>query len=155
MARLADNFSEVVSSPSPADKGAVIDTEWHFPVMIAASLALFIGLLRLVLGREQFDRRRLAVLVVSAIVVVLGMLFGKYGATAFGLPWWIYYPVPALVTIALPPLVFRLGWKRTLAYLLLSALSAPIIHVLFAFFLGWDEYMPFIPVPSLASLLGG
>jgi hypothetical protein len=138
-----------------ADEGVPINTEWHFPVMIAASLLLFIGLLRLVLGRERFHQRFTAVLIVSAIVVVLGMLFGKYGATALGLPWWIYYPVPALVTVALPPLVFRLGWKRTLLYLLLSALSAPLIHVLFSFFLGWDEYMPFIPIPSLASLLGG
>lgn len=123
--------------------------------MIVASLALFIGMLRLVLGRARFAGRRRAVLVVSAIVVVLGMLFGKYGATALGLPWWIYYPVPALVTILLPPIVFRLPWRRTLLYLLLSAISAPLIHVLFSFILGWDEYMPFIPTPSLASLLGG
>ncbi|WP_167136625.1 hypothetical protein [Diaminobutyricimonas sp. TR449] len=138
-----------------ADEGVAINTDWHFPVMIAASLVLFIGLLRLVLGREHFNRRRVAVLVVSGIVVVLGMLFGKYGVTALGLPWWIYYPVPALVTVVLPPLVFRLGWKRTLLYLLLSALSAPLIHALFSFFLGWDEYMPFIPIPSLESLLSG
>jgi len=26
--------------------------------------------------------------------------------------------------------------------------------VLFAFFLGWNEYMPFIPVPSLGELIG-
>ncbi|MET0886311.1 MAG: hypothetical protein ABWX92_07655 [Mycetocola sp.] len=49
--------------------------------------------------------------------------------------------------------MFRLSWKRTLASVLLSALSAPLIHVLFSFFLGWDEYMPFIPVPSLTSLI--
>ncbi|WP_167040650.1 hypothetical protein [Salinibacterium sp. ZJ454] len=69
------------------------------------------------------------------------------------MPWWIYYPVPALVTVLLPPLVFRLSRWRTLGYLVLSALSAPLIHSVFAFFLGWNEYMPFIPVPSLASLL--
>lgn len=123
--------------------------------MVAASLVLFVGMLRLVLGRDQFQRRPGAVVIVSVIVVVFGMLFGKYGATAFGLPWWIYYPLPALLTIVLPPVVFRLNWKRTLAYVLLSALSAPLIHVLFSFFLGWDEYMPFIAVPSLASLFVG
>jgi hypothetical protein len=123
--------------------------------MIAASLLLFVGMLRLVLGRVQFRQRLGAVAIVSVIVVVFGMLFGKYGATVLGLPWWIYYPLPALVTIVLPPLAFRLNWKRTLAYVLLSALSAPLIHVLFSFFLGWDEYMPFIAVPSLASLIVG
>ena len=123
--------------------------------MIAASLVLFAGMMRLVLGPIQFRRRRRAVAIVSVVVVVFGMLFGKYGATTFGLPWWIYYPLPALVTIALPPLAFRLGWKRTLPYVLLSVLSAPLIHVLFSFFIGWDEYMPFIPIPSLASLIDG
>jgi hypothetical protein len=128
-------------------------TEWHFPVMIAVSLVEFVVLLRLVLGRAAFRRRRVAVAAVSLTVVVAGMLFGKYGLL-LGLPWWIYYPVPALTTIVVPPLVFRMAWKRTAAYLVLAALSAPLIHAAFSFFLGWHEYMPFLPVPSLASLLG-
>jgi hypothetical protein len=130
-----------------------VDGEWHFPIMIAASLVEFLVLLRLVLGRDVFRRRIVAVGIVAVIVVVAGMLFGKYGLQ-FGLPWWLYYPIPALVTILLPPLVFRMGPRRTILYLVLAALSAPLIHVLFAFFLGWNEYMPFIPVPSLASLIG-
>lgn len=130
-----------------------MNTEWHFPVMIVASLALFIGLMFVVLGRTAFRRRMPAVLLVSLVVVVGGMLFGKYGATTFQLPWWIYYPVPALVTILLPPFVFRMSVPRTILYLLLSAASAPCIHIMFSFFLGWDEYMPFFRVPSIASLL--
>ncbi|MCX6497993.1 MAG: hypothetical protein NTU93_04235 [Arthrobacter sp.] len=128
-------------------------TEWHFPVMIAGALGEFVLLLLLVLGRVAFRRRIRAVIVVSLIVVVAGMLFGKYGLL-LGLPWWFYYPVPALVTIALPPLVFRMTWRRTAVYLILAAISAPLIHVLFSFLLGWGEYMPFLPVPALASLLG-
>ena len=131
----------------------MVGTEWHFPVMIAASLVEFVLLLRLVLGRVVFRRRNRAVIVVSLVVVVAGMLFGKYGLL-LGLPWWLYYPVPALVTIALPPLVFKMTWRSTALYLLLAALSAPLIHVLFSFFLGWGEYMPFLPVPGLSSLLG-
>ena len=120
--------------------------------MIAASLVEFVALLRLVLTREVFRNRIAAVTVVAVIVVVAGMLFGKYGLQ-FGLPWWIYYPVPALVTILLPPVVFRMGGRRTILYLVLAAISAPLIHLLFAFFLGWNEYMPFIQVPSLATLI--
>ena len=56
-------------------------------------------------------------------------------------------PVPALVTVLLPPIVFRLTGRRVLAYLLLAALSAPLIHVLFSLILGWGEYMPFWPIP--------
>jgi len=78
-------------------------TEWHFPVMIAASLIEFVLVLWLVIGRATFVKRRVAVAVV-AVVVVFGMAFGKFGVT-LGLPWWIYYPVPALITVALPPLM--------------------------------------------------
>jgi hypothetical protein len=137
-----------------ADGGKRMDTEWRFPVMILASLVEFVVLLRLVLGRGAFRERIKAVIAVSSIVVVGGMLFGKYGAT-FGMPWWLYYPVPALITILLPPFVFRMPATRTALYLVLALISAPLIHVLFAFFLGWNEYMPFIPIPSLASLLAG
>ncbi len=94
-----------------------------------------------------------SVLLVSGLVVVGVMLFGKYGATTFGLPWWIYYPVPALLTILLPPCAFRMSAKRTALYLVVSAASAPVIHALLSFLLGWDEYMPFLRIPSLASLL--
>ncbi|WP_262104829.1 hypothetical protein [Arthrobacter sp. Marseille-P9274] len=130
-----------------------MDTDWRFPVMIAASLLEYVLLLRLVLGRVDFRRRTAAVATASLIVVVAGMLFGKYGLL-LGLPWWIYYPLPALTTVVMPPLVFRMTRKRTAAYLVLAALSAPLIHAVFSFFLGWHEYMPFLPVPSLASLLG-
>jgi hypothetical protein len=130
-----------------------METDWRFPVMVAASLLEFVLLLRLVLGRVDFRQRTAAVATVSLIVVVAGMLFGKYGLL-LGLPWWIYYPVPALTTVVMPPLVFRMTWKRTAAYLVLAAMSAPLIHAVFSFFLGWHEYMPFLPVPSLASLLG-
>jgi hypothetical protein len=120
--------------------------------MIAASLVEFVLLLLLVLGRAGFRRRIRAVIVVSLVVVVAGMLFGKYGLL-LGLPWWLYYPVPAVMTIVLPPLVFKTTRMRTVLYLVLAALSAPLIHVLFSFLLGWGEYMPFLPVPGLPDLL--
>ena len=125
----------------------------HFPIMVAASLVEFLALLLLVLGREVFRRRIVPVSVVAVVVVVVGMFLGKYGVQ-LGLPWWVYYPVPALVTMLLPPLVFRMATKRTLLYIVLAAISAPLIHVLFGLLLGWNEYMPFIPVPSLADLIG-
>ncbi|HYI33931.1 MAG TPA: hypothetical protein VEX88_10760 [Glaciibacter sp.] len=91
------------------------NVEWHSPVMIAASLVLFVGLLRVVLGAGLFRRRLLSVAAVSVVVVVDGMLFGKYGATALGLPWWIYYSVAAILTVVLAPLMFRMTLRRTIA----------------------------------------
>lgn len=69
------------------------------------------------------------------------------------MPWWIYYPVPALATLLLPPFVFKLLGRELAQYLTLAFLSVPAIHVAFAVFLGWNEYMPFIPVPSLKQWL--
>lgn len=121
--------------------------------MILASLLVFWLLVRLLLPKEQFRAKQLQIGLLALVVVVFGMLFGRYGATA-GLPWWVYYPIPMLLTVLLPPLVLRLNRRTTAAYLGLSFLSAPFIHGLFSFFLGWTEYMPFWNIPSLGSFLG-
>ena len=120
--------------------------------MILASLLVFWLMVRLLLPGEQFRAKQIQIGVLALIVVVFGMLFGKYGATA-GLPWWVYYPIPMLVTVLLPPLVLKLNARTTVVYLVLSLLSAPFIHLLFSFFLGWTEYMPFWKIPSLSSFL--
>ncbi|MCB2406473.1 hypothetical protein [Hymenobacter lucidus] len=109
-------------------------------------------MLRLLLPPEQFRARQPVIALLALVVVVFGMVFGKYGAL-LGLPWWLYYPIPMLITVLLPPLVLQLSRARTAAYVGLSFLSAPFIHVLFSFLLGWPEYMPFWQIPSLASLL--
>jgi len=88
------------------------------------------------------------VAVVTLAVVPGGMLFARYGAQ-YGLPWWIYYTVPMLLTVLVPPVAFSMTRHETLRYFFLAFLSAPAIHVLFSFFLGWTEYMPFLQVPSL------
>lgn len=119
--------------------------------MILASLVTFIAMLRLVMSKVEFNLYLKTIAVLSLIVVVLGMGFGKYGAMA-GLPWWIYYPVPMLTTVILPPLVLKLNIQKTIAYLILSFLSAPFIHVFFSFFLGWAEYMPFWKIPFVGDM---
>lgn len=124
----------------------------RFPVFIAVSLAVFILILRFVSRKRSPRPSGLAVSVVAAIVVVGGMLFAKFGQNA-GWPWWIYYTVPALVTLVLPPLAFRFTAQELWKYLVLAFLSSPVIHVLFSLFLGWHNYMPFVYVPSLHELL--
>lgn len=71
-----------------------------------------------------------------------GMLFGKYGAN-WGLKWWIYYTIPMLMNVLLPPVILQMNKGRTFLYLLLSAFSAPLIHMFFSVGFGWTEYMPF------------
>lgn len=124
----------------------------RFAVFVLVSLVTFIAILFYV-TRHRLTRPRLAaVLAVAGVVVVGGMVFAKFGNNA-GLPWWIYYTVPALVTLALPPATFAFSGKELAQYLVLAFLSSPAIHVAFSFLLDWHEYMPFIPVPSLRDLL--
>lgn len=119
--------------------------------MILASLLLFLIIIRIVIGKTPFKEKFNLVLLLSFLIVVLGMLFGKYGAQ-WGLPWWIYYPIPMLMTVFLPPILLKMEAKRTILYLFLSFLSAPFIHICFSFFLGWNEYMPFWDIPYLGDL---
>lgn len=130
-----------------------MNTAWHFPIMIAASILVFLLIIRIVLSKSDYNNKRKQILVLAFIVVVVGMLFGKYGAT-YGLPWWIYYPVPMLATVILPPVVLKLNTSKTILYLVLSFLSAPFIHATFSFFLGWTEYMPFWRIPFIGDLIG-
>ena len=130
-----------------------MSTEYiRFSILIIVSLVLFYLMLRFVTRARAVRPNPRLVVIVSALVVVGGMLFAKFGNNA-GLPWWIYYTVPALATLFLPPFAFRMTWRETLFYLLLAFASSPVIHVLFSFFLDWHEYMPFLRVPSLRSLL--
>lgn len=128
-----------------------MNTEWHFPIMIIASIAIFFLIIRLVVPKNDFKLKRNQIFLLSFIVVVFGMLFGKYGAT-YGLPWWLYYPIPMLITVLLPPLVLRLNRQKVITYLVLSFISAPLIHALFSFFVGWTEYMPFWKIPFIGAL---
>ncbi len=130
----------------------MVSPEVRFSVFVFVSLLAFIAILRFATRHRSQRPKMSTVVAVSGIVVVGGMIFAKFGNNA-SLPWWIYYTVPALTTLLLPPAVFKLYGKELLQYLVLAFLSSPMIHVIFSFFLDWHEYMPFIPVPSLKSLL--
>jgi len=51
------------------------------------------------------------VLVTAVAVVAGGMWFAKVGQNS-GLPWWIYYTVPMLATMIMPPAVFRRNYRE-------------------------------------------
>lgn len=130
-----------------------METSWHYPIFILVSLVVFAGVIHFVLKNRQHSLKPGTIIWVSIVVVVGGMSTAKYGASV-GLPVWVYYGVPALTTWVLPPLVFRMNGLEFGKYLILAMFIAPMIHILFSFFLGWNEYMPFMPIPSLYDLLG-
>jgi len=74
------------------------------------------------------------------------MAAAKYGASV-GAPWWLYYPIPLLLTLLLPVIAFCMTRRQIALYWVLALLSAPLIHVIFAVTLGWREYLPFLPAP--------
>lgn len=131
----------------------MIPADGRFSIFVLVSLVVVIAILHFVTRFRAQPPRESSVAAVAAVIVVGGMILARYGATA-GLPWWIYYTVPALATLVLPPVVFKFSGKALWQYLLLAFLSSPVIHVAFSLLLGWHEYMPFIPVPSLRSLIG-
>ena len=131
---------------------SLVSVAGRFSVFITVSLITFIAILYFVTRHRTQRPRTLMVMAVAGIVVVGGMVFAKLGNNA-GLPWWIYYTVPALTTLLLPPTVFKFHRKELLQYLVLAFLSSPVIHMVFSFLFDWHEYMPFIRVPSLQSLL--
>jgi hypothetical protein len=46
-----------------------------------------------------------------------------------GIPWWIFYGLPALITFVLPPLVLRMSRRELLLYVPLAILMSPVIHI--------------------------
>jgi ABC-type Fe3+-siderophore transport system permease subunit len=120
----------------------------HFAVFVAVSLAVFVALLAGVLRRRAARPPLRTIGAVSFVVVVVGMVFAKVGANA-GLPVAVYYGVPALTTLLLPPLAFRMRAGEATGYLVLAFTSSPAIHVAFSLLLGWNEYLPFWPIAPL------
>lgn len=121
----------------------------RIPVYMAVSALVMAGVIMIV-GRARGGAGPGAIpaLGVALLVSVLGISFAKFGAN-FGLPWWIYYTVPMVATVLIPPLSFRFGVWRAAAYVLLAFATAPLIHAAFNYVLGWSDYMPFLRLPPL------
>lgn len=121
----------------------------RIPVFMAAS-TLVLALVIVFAGALRGGRAPgwPAALAIAGVVSIVGILFAKYGEN-FGLPWWIYYTVPMLATVLIPPFAFRFAPWRAAIYVLLAFATAPLIHVAFFYGLGWSEYMPFLDLPPL------
>ncbi len=120
----------------------------RIPYYVVASTLVMTGVILLAAGALRGRPPKVAhALAVAGVVSLVGILFAKYGAN-FGLPWWIYYTIPMLATVLLPPIVFRFSALRTALYLGLAFMSAPLIHAGFFYGLGWGDYMPFLRLPA-------
>ena len=126
---------------------------WRFVIFMLASSAVFAGALLFILRtRPERPFRRICVL--TGVVVVGGMLFGRYGHLYANLWPAVYYGVPASITLVLPIASLRMSRGEALRYFPFAVLMGPLIHIVFSLVLGWHDYMPFpVWIPSLRELM--
>lgn len=125
--------------------------EFRFLVMAAFTYLTFLYVIKLVLG-SQFKAKPFLINIIGMLSVYGSLLISKYG-NFLKLPVYLYYILPVLLTVFLPPLALKMKSDQTLKYLLLSVLAVPFIHLFFAFFIGWGDFVPFIKIPSLWNIL--
>lgn len=128
-----------------------MDQSFRFIVMAAAAYLAFLCVIRLVLG-TQYKVKSFLINVIGMLTVYGSLLISRYG-NFLKLPVYLYYILPALLTVFLPPLSLKMKSDQVLKYLGYSILAFPIIHILFSFLLGWSELLPFIKVPSLWNII--
>jgi len=118
--------------------------------MIVAMLVFFAVLLFSV--RKRASKPWIKLLLLTIILTFAGMIFARmtYGK---GLPWWIYYGAPKILSYVIPPVVLKMSRSELLVYLPLALISAPVIHSSFSFFLDWHEYMPLFYVPFWREII--
>jgi hypothetical protein len=122
-----------------------------FLIYMFVALIVFFGVLFFTM-RTRPKQPILKIIILAVIAVVGGMTFARvtYGK---GVPWWIFYAVPALITFVLPPVVLRMNKRELLFYVPVSLVMAPLIHIFFSFSFGWHDYMPLFYVPWWHDLL--
>jgi glycerol uptake facilitator-like aquaporin len=127
----------------------------RFFVFMAAALLLFVALLMFTVRNRARKPSTAMTFAIGFVVVVLGMLFARYSHLVFPhLSWVVYYGIPALVTVLLPPIWLRMTRREIVQYLPLAWSTAPIIHLLFSLLIGWHDYMPFPAyIPSVAEMI--
>jgi len=122
-----------------------------FFVYMLAAIIVFVAVLLLTL-KSRTQRPVSKIIILALIVVAGGMTFARI-TFGKGLPWWMFYGIPAIITFVLPPLVLRMTKRELLFYVPSSILMAPAIHIFFSFFFGWHDYMPLFYVPWWHELL--
>jgi hypothetical protein len=101
---------------------------------------------------SQFKAKPFLINIIGMITVYGSMLIGRYG-NFLKLPAYLYYALPVLITVFLPPLALKMKSEQTLKYFAYSLISVPVLHLCFSFLLGWGEFLPFIKIPSLWKII--
>lgn len=122
---------------------------WNGPLLsvLAATAGLFVGFAAAFRRTDRWPGGSIAAawaLGIAIVTVGLGIILLKTG-----LPPWLYFPLPVIVSLGAPWLIFRPGWKAYLVFLGVSVIMSPLTHFLWSFFLGYHNYLPFWEIPSV------
>lgn len=128
-----------------------MDQAFRFLVMAAVTYIAFLCVIRLVVG-SQYKVKSFLINIIGMITVYGSFLIGRYG-NFLKFPVYLYYVLPVLLTVFLPPLSLKMKSDETLKYLTFSLIAVPILHLCFSFLLGWGEFLPFIKIPSLWNII--
>jgi len=127
-----------------------LDQGFKYMVIAAFTYLIFLCVIRLVLGK-QYKAKSFLIDIIGILAVFGSLIVVKY-KSALKLPEFLVYVLPFLLTVLLPPLALKMNSDQILKYLVLSVLAVPVIHLFFAFFIGWGDLLPFIRIPSLWTL---
>jgi hypothetical protein len=98
-------------------------------ILIVIASIVFLAVLTFITRRRSSKPTPARLFILTVVVVLCGMLFGRYGHILFRLPWWIYYGLPVSMTFLMPPLVLRMNRAEIGLYVPMAVLMAPTIHV--------------------------
>lgn len=124
-----------------------MDQAFRLLVIVAVLYLVFLCVIRLVMG-TVYKSKSFLINIIGIITVFGGFIFSRFGEY-LKLPDYIYYIVPVLLIVLLPPLSLNMKTDQTLKYLIFFVLSVVLIHVLFSLIVGWKDLLPFIKIPSL------
>lgn len=127
-----------------------MDRGLKYMVIAVFAYLVFLCVIRIVMGR-QYKAKSFLADIVGILAVFGSFILAKYN-DAIKLPAYLNYILSAALIILLPPLGLKMKSDQVLKYLVLVILAVPFIHVFFAFFVGWDDLLPFFRIPSLWTL---
>ena len=110
--------------------GTLMDQSFQFIVMAAVTYLAFLCVIRIIMG-SQYKAKSFLINVIGMVTVYGSLLISRYG-NFLKLPIYIYYIIPVLLTVFLPPLSLKMKSDQTLKYLGYSLLAVPVIHLLFS-----------------------
>lgn len=127
-----------------------MDQALRFQVMAAVTYMIFLCVVRIAMG-SQYKAKSFLVSIIGVFTVFGSFIISRYNVV-LKLPDFLCYILVVLLTVFLPPLSLKMKSDQTLKYIAVGFVAIPLLHLLFSLLLGWGEYLPFIPLPSLWDL---